>query len=178
MVDAPTREVLVSSALFTACFMGILFLRILPLNSGFTGWPGPDLGLCLTFAWVLRRPDRLPAPLIGVLYLLEDIMLYRPIGLWAAFVLTGSEAARLREVRWRDQPFMVEWLRVALLIGLMMLGYRVVQVLFLLPVPALGQVILQYIATIAAYPPVVGVARWLIGLRRVTPAEADMIRYR
>lgn len=178
MVKSSTRDKLAGTALFTACFLGILFLRILPLNAGFTGWPGPDLGLCLTFVWVLRRPDLLPAPLIGALFLLEDILLYRPIGLWAAFVLAGSEAARLREVRWRDQPFMIEWLRVALLIGVMMLGYRIVQTLFLLPVPALGQVILQYIATVAAYPVVVGVVRWLIGLRRVTPAEADMMRYR
>lgn len=164
--------------LFALCYLAILFLRILPLNAGFTGWPGPDLGLCLTFAWVLRRPERLPAPLIALLFLIEDILLFRPIGLWAAIVLAGTEAARLREVRWREQPFMVEWLRVGLLIGAMMLGYRIVQVLFLLPVPALGQVILQFIATIAAYPLVVVAAHWLFGLRRVSPAEAEMIRYR
>jgi rod shape-determining protein MreD len=112
------------------------------------------------------------------MFLIEDILLMRPIGLWAAIVLTGAEAARLREFRWRDQPFMVEWLRVGLLIGAMMLGYRMVQILFLLPVPALGQVILQFLATISAYPVVVATAQWLFGLRRVSAAEADMIRYR
>lgn len=178
MVEARTRDMLTGGLVFTLCFLAILFMRMLPLNTGFTGWPGPDLGLCLTFAWVLRRPDQLPAPLIGVMFLLEDIMLYRPIGLWAAFVLAGSEAARLREARWRDQPFMIEWLRVAVLIGGMILGYRMVQLLFLLDVPALGQVILQYIATVAAYPVVVIAARWLIGLRRITPTEAEMMRYR
>lgn len=178
MAEVPLREVLAGAALYAACFLAILFLRILPLNTGFTGWPGPDLVLCLTLAWVLRRPEQLPALIIVLLFLVEDILLMRPIGLWAAIVLFGSEAARLREARWRDQPFMVEWLRVALLIGAMMLGYRIVQILFLLPVPALGQVILQYIATVATYPLVVGVARWLIGLRRVTAAEADMMRYR
>lgn len=73
--------------------------------------------------------------------------------------------------------FMVEWLRVSILIGLMMLAYRLVLFLFLLPVPALGQVILQYLATIAFYPLVVFGARWLIGLRRITPAQAEMMRY-
>ena len=53
------------------------------------------------------------------------------------------------------------------LIGLMMLGYRLVQVVFVLQVPALGQVILQFLATVAAYPLVVFGARWLIGLRRL-----------
>ncbi|AUH64125.1 rod shape-determining protein MreD [Paracoccus zhejiangensis] len=178
MVDPQLREVLGGAALYVLCFMAILFLRILPLNLGFMGWPGPDLALCLTFAWVLRRPDRLPALLIAVMFLVEDILLMRPIGLGAAIVLVATETARLREARWRDQPFMVEWLRVGLLLGAMMLGYRFVQILFLLPVPALGQVILQFIATLAAYPLVVVTAQWLFGLRRVSPAEADMNRYR
>ena len=68
---------------------------------------------------------------------------------------------------------MVEWLRVSILIGLMMLGYRLAQMVFLLPVPTLGQVLLQFIATVAAYPLVVLGARWVVGLRRVSPADAD-----
>lgn len=178
MVDPQLRETVGGAVIYVLCCLAILFLRILPLNLGFTGWPGPDLALCLTFAWILRRPDLLPALLIALMFLIEDILLMRPIGLWAAIVLTGAEAARLREFRWRDQPFMVEWLRVGLLIGAMMLGYRMVQILFLLPVPALGQVILQFLATISAYPVVVATAQWLFGLRRVSAAEADMIRYR
>ena len=44
--------------------------------------------------------------------------------------------------------------------------------LFFLPLPALGQVILQYIATIAVYPLVAGLAGWLFGLPR-NRAESD-----
>lgn len=177
MIDRAAREVLGGSLLFSFCFFILLFIRLLPLNAGFTGWPGPDLALCLVLAWVLRRPDRLPALVIAVLFLFEDVMLMRPLGLWTAVVLAGTEAARLREGSWREQSFMVEWLRVSILIGLMMLGYRIAQVLFLLPVPALGQVILQFIATVAAYPLVVLAARWLVGLRRISPADADMMRW-
>ena len=132
------------------------------------------LGLLLV--WVLRRPDQLPALLVVVLVLVEDVMLLRPPGLWSLFVLIGSEAARRREARWRDLPFMVEWLRVSILIAAMMLGYRVVQMLFLLPVPALGQVMLHLIATVASYPLVVLAARWLAGLRHATWDEARMMR--
>lgn len=127
-------------------------------------------------AWVLRRPDQLAAPVIALVFAVQDVILFHPFGLWAAIVLLGTEAARLREARWRDGPFVVEWLRVALLIGGMMLAYRFVQVLFMMPVPALGQVILHYLATVAAYPPVVLAARALIGLRRVNPIEADQMR--
>lgn len=176
MIERPGRQAVTGSLLFGLCMAVLLFLRLLPLSAGFTDWPGADLALCLVLAWVLRRPDRLPALPIVLAFLLEDVLLYRPPGLWAVIVLLGSEAARLREARWRDQPFMVEWLRVAILIGAMMLGYRIVQLLFLLPVPALGQVILQYLATVIAYPLVVLGARWLLGLRRISPGEAERMR--
>lgn len=178
MVEGPGRQALIGSAVFVLCMGLLLFLRLLPLSNGMVGWPGPDIGVCLVFAWVLRRPDQIPAVVIVLVFLLEDILLMRPLGLWAVLVLLGSEAARLREPRWREQAFMVEWLRVAILIGAMMLGYRVVLLLFLLPVPALGQMILQYLATLAAYPVVVFIARWTIGLRRISASDAEMMRYR
>lgn len=176
MIEGPSRQVLVGTGLFILCMGLLTFLRLLPLSTGMVGWPGPDLGLCLTFAWVLRRPDQLPALAIALVFLAEDLLLLRPIGLWAAVMLLATEAARLREARWRDQPFMIEWLRVAILIGAMMLGYRVVLLIFLSPVPALGQILLQYLATVAAYPLVVFVARWLIGLRRDTASGAETTR--
>ncbi|WP_347137934.1 rod shape-determining protein MreD [Paracoccus sp. SSK6] len=171
------RPVLIGTVLFCAAMAVLLFLRLLPLTAGAVRLPGPDLGLCLTFAWVLRRPDQLAAVVIAAVFTVQDIVLFQPLGLWAAIVLAGTETARLREARWRDQPFMVEWLRIAILMGVMMLGYRIIQVLFMMPVPALGQVILHYIATAAAYPPVVLAARALIGLRRITPIEAEQMRF-
>lgn len=177
MIEGPGRQVVIGTVLYCLCMGLLLFMRLLPLSTGVTGWPGPDLGLCLTFAWVLRRPDQLAAPVIVLVSLIEDIVMLRPLGLWTALLLVGTEAARLREARWRDQPFMVEWLRVAILIGAMMLGYRVLLLLFLIPVPTVGQVTLQFIATVAAYPLVVFAARWLIGLRRISPTEVDMMRY-
>ncbi len=171
------RQMLIGTALFCAAMAVLLFLRLLPLSAGTTRWPGPDLELCLLLAWMLRRPDQLAAPVIALAFLVQNAILFQPLGLWPAIVLAGSEAARLREGRWRDGPFMVEWLRVSLLMGMMMLGYRFAQVVFMVPVPALGQVILQYIATVAAYPAVVVAARVLFGLRRVTLAEAEQMRF-
>jgi len=171
MIQLPSRSFLTGTFVFLLSAGLLLFLRLLPLKGGIMGWPGPDMTLALILAWVLRRPDQLSAPVIVLAILVEDVLLMRPLGLWAAFVLLGSEAARVREHRWRDQPFMVEWLRVTMLIGLMMLGYRLVQILFILPVPALGQVILQYLATVLVYPLVIFAARWLIGLRRAGHGE-------
>lgn len=177
MIERARRNLSAGSVLLVLCWIGLLFFRLLPLSGGLSGWPGPDLGLCLIFAWVLRRPDQIPAVLVVALVLAEDLLLWRPPGLWTLFVLLGSETARTRESRWRDQPFMVEWLRVSILICGMMLGYRVVQLLFFLPVPGLGQVMLQLIATVAAYPLVVIAARFVVGLRHATPAEIEMMRH-
>ncbi|WP_282602264.1 rod shape-determining protein MreD [Paracoccus sp. PARArs4] len=171
MIALPPRSIVTGMVLFCAAYAALLFLRLLPLAPGMMGWPGPDMGLALVLAWVLRRPDQLPAILIVLVVLLEDVLLMRPPGLWAIFVLLGAEAARQREQRWRDNGFMVEWLRVAVLVGLMMLAYRVVLILFLLPVANLGQVILQYLATVLAYPVAVFAARWLLGLRRIRHGE-------
>lgn len=173
-METPFRIVLTGAALFAALAGAILFLRLLPLDVGATSWPGPDVALCLALAWVLRWPDRLPALVIAGVFLLEDLILMRPPGLWAAIVLMGTEAARLREGRWREHSFLVEWLRLSILIGAMMLAYRVAQVLTLLPVPALGLVILHYIATVAAYPFVVLGARLLFGLRRSIDGETGV----
>ncbi|MDB6176495.1 rod shape-determining protein MreD [Paracoccus sp. Z330] len=178
MIEGPGKEALIGSAVFALCIGLLLFLRLLPLSSGLVGWPGPDIAVCLVFAWVLRRPDQIAAPMIVVMFLVEDILLLRPLGLWTVLVLVGTEAARLREPRWREQAFMIEWMRVGILIGAMMLANRLVLLLFLMPVPALGQVILQFLATLAAYPVVVFVARWTIGLRRISASDAEMMRNR
>jgi len=175
MIDPQRRQRLAGQILFILLFLAILFLRLVPLNPGRVGWPGPDLAVCLALAWVLRRPEQVPALTIALLFLLEDVLLLRPLGLWAAIVVIGTEAARMREQRWRELPFMVEWLRVAILLALMLLGYRLVLAVFFLPLPPLGQVILQYIATIGAYPLTVGLMQWPLGLRR-SLSESDTRR--
>ncbi|MFT4013632.1 MAG: rod shape-determining protein MreD [Paracoccus sp. (in: a-proteobacteria)] len=157
-------------ALFAALFLGLLFLRLMPLAPGRMVWPGPDLALCLALAWILRRPDQAPVLLIAALFLIEDIMLWRPPGLWTAIIVIGTEAARKREGHWRELPFVVEWMRVALLVGLMVLMNRFLLSLFLAPLPSLGQALMQYLATVATYPLVAGLLRWPLGLRRA-PTE-------
>ncbi|MDT1061275.1 rod shape-determining protein MreD [Paracoccus sp. CPCC 101403] len=175
MIEPQRRRRLAGQILFVLLFLAILFLRLMPLNPGRVAWPGPDLAICLTMAWLLRRPEQVPVLMIALMFLLEDFLLLRPLGLWTAIVVMGTEAARNREQRWRELPFMVEWLRVVILLALMMLGYRLVLAVFFLPLPPLGQVILQFIATIGAYPLTAGLLRWPLGLRR-SPIDTDTRR--
>lgn len=173
MIARPTRRRLAGLALYVGLAMLVLFLRLLPLAPGRVPWPGPDLVLCLTLAWVLRRPDQVPALAIAAVVLVEDLLLMRPVGLWAAVVVIGSEVARAREARWRAHPFVVEWLRVSLLMALMMAAARLAVLVVLLPAPPLGQVLLQWLASVAAYPVVVLAGTMLTGLRRAAPGEAE-----
>ncbi|WBU55536.1 rod shape-determining protein MreD [Paracoccus sediminicola] len=174
MSAAIRRRKFVGISVYIGLGLAFLFFRLMPLSPGDPGLPGPDLALCLTFAWLLRRPDQLPAIIIVALTLTGDFLLSRPFGLWSFVMLCGTEMLRPRSQRWSDQAFLFEWLRIALLMGLMMLGYRLMMMLVLLPVPGLGPVMLQWLATVAAYPVMVLFIH-VIGVRRLSAAEIEMM---
>ncbi|WBU61024.1 rod shape-determining protein MreD [Paracoccus albus] len=174
MNDIVKRRKIVATAGYIGIGLVALFFRLMPLNPGEPGLPGPDIMLALTLAWVLRRPDQLPVAIIVALSLIGDFLLDRPIGLWSFFVLVATEMLRPRSQRWADQAFVFEWMRVGALIGLMLIGYRLIMMLFLLPVPPLAPVMLQWLATVAAYPVVV-LALHMIGIRRLSAAEIEMM---
>ena len=73
MGDSLPASVWAHRGLYAALALALLFLRLLPLGSIAGAWPGPDLLVCLTFAWVLRRPDYTPVLLIAAVLLLEDL---------------------------------------------------------------------------------------------------------
>ncbi|WP_372839577.1 rod shape-determining protein MreD [Phaeovulum sp.] len=173
MVDPISRQLWLHRALYLAIAMVVLFLRLLPLSSGASGWPGPDITLALTLAWLLRRPEFVPAVLVVAVMLIEDLMFQRPPGLWALIVLGGTEFLRAREVSLRDLSFMLEWITVGVLLLVMVLADRLVLSLLMVPQPPLGLTLLYYLATLAAYPLVVIASYAAFGLRRAAPGEVD-----
>lgn len=140
-------------AVFLGVVMLMIFLRILPMPSEPGRLPGPDLVMCLCCAWVLRRPDHLPAILIAGVIFLEDILTMRPPGLWAVIVLVGTEFLRRRANR--DLPILQECGMVSVAMLVMVLANRVIQAVVLLPQPGLGITILHAVMSIIAYPVVV-----------------------
>jgi len=173
MVDTLPASVWAHRGLFAGLALLLLFLRLLPLGSVAGAWPGPDLLLCLTFAWVLRRPDYTPLLLIAAVMLLEDMLLMRPPGLWAAIVVLASEFLRRRGALAREVSFPVEWLIVAAVMAAAMLGFRLVLMLAMLPQVSLGQTMIQLIASILCYPLVVGASRMILGVRKPATGEVD-----
>ncbi|MDJ0629359.1 MAG: rod shape-determining protein MreD [Rhodobacter sp.] len=150
----------------------ILLFRILPIDIGPNGYPGPDLILCITFVWVLRRPQFVPTPLIALVFLVADMLLLRPPGLWTALVVLGVEFLRAREAASREAPFSVEWGMVTGVLTAMTLAYALTLSLFAVP-QALGLTVLQLIVTVLIYPVIALLARYVFGVHKLTPGELD-----
>jgi rod shape-determining protein MreD len=190
MVDPATREVWLHRALFVLIALLLMFWRLLPLpmpmvsdcvDAGawcrFTVWldrlPGPDLLLCVVFAWTMRRPDYLPAVLIAAVVLLEDMVLMRPPGLWTALVLLASEFVRGRVALTRELNFAVEWLLVAGLMVALLLVYRIAFAIVLLPQAGFGFALVQVVWSILCYPVVVFLSRYVLDLHKPGMGEIN-----
>lgn len=163
---------------FLAIAVVILFGRLLPLTSIPRSFALPDLLLAVTIAWSVRRPETLPVILLAGVFLLADLLLHRPPGLYAALVVLASEALRRRSRQMRDLPFTGEWLTVALAILGITFGGRLIMALTFVPVPQLTLTLSQMVGTIVVYPLVVFVLYLGFGLRRAAPGEVDTLGHR
>lgn len=136
-------------------------------------WVAPDLLICFAFAWSLRRPDYVPALLLAVVFLVTDLLLQRPPGLWAVLALLACENLKMRGRTLRDSTFGAEWVTVTLLLAGILLANRIVLSVMLVPPPTLGLSLLELGMTILAYPVVVLVTQTLMGVRKAAPGDLD-----
>lgn len=173
MGDFWRSEHWVFRGLFLAVALALLFIRLLPLGSAPGALPGPDLLLCVIMAWIVRRPDFLPMPLILAVILAEDLILMRPPGLWTAIVILATEFLRGRIQLTRELSFVVEWALIAGVMLAMTLVYRLVLGVAFVPQPPFGFAIVQILWSIAVYPVVVGLSRLALDLRKPATGEVD-----
>jgi rod shape-determining protein MreD len=162
-------------ALFVGLAVLSLFLRLLPLGAMPGTLPGPDLLLCLVLAWVLRRPEYMPALLIAAVFLLEDMLLMRPPGLWALVVLLGAEFLRHRQPLMRELGFPMEWAVVSAVMLAMLLAERLALSLAMVPMPSLGLSMVQLLLTVLAYPLAVLVSHFAAARAQPATGEVDAL---
>lgn len=169
--DTPARlwKMRAAFGLLTLC---ILFVHLLPLKtSAPTQWAGLDLLMVFAMAWSVRRPDYVPLLMLALLFLLADLLLQRPPGLWAALMLMACERLRGQAHILRDAGAATEYLNVsALIVGIYLLN-RLVLGLVIVDLPPLGLYLLQMIATLAAYPFAVFITHALMGVRKLAPSD-------
>ena len=159
--------------LFLAVAFVLIFVRLLPLRDLAGHLPGPDLLVCLIFAWTVRRPEYLPVFMIAGVVLLEDLLLMRPPGLWTGLVILASEFIRSRVALTRELSFGVEWLLVAgLMVGLFVI-YRTAFAIAFMPQPGFGFALVQTMWSIFAYPFVVALSRYGLDLHKPAMGEVD-----
>lgn len=173
MVDPVATRLWLYRAAFAGIAALILFVRLLPIGGSAGSWPGPDLMLCLMLAWVTRRPDYLPALLIAAIVLVEDLILMRPPGLWAAIVVLATEFLRARSALTRELGFLPEWFLIGVVMLAMLAGYRLILGLAFLDQPGFGYAFAQTAMSILFYPAVAGGLHLAIGLRKPLTGEVD-----
>lgn len=136
---------------------------------------GPDLLIAFAFAWSLRRPEYVPSLFLALLFLLADLLLQRPPGLWAVLALLACENLKGRSRSLRDATFGAEWIAVAVLLTVILITNRIVLSVVLVAPPQLRLSLLELGMTILVYPAVVFVTRSLMGVRRAAPGELDAL---
>ena len=151
----------------------ITLFQIMPIEIGPNGYPGPDLLLCITFAWILRRPQYVPTPLIALVFLITDLLFMRPPGLWTALVVLGVEFLRAREATSRELPFLAEWGMVTAVMVAMTLGNWLVLAVFMVGQAGFGLAVLQLVASILTYPLIVMLSFLVFGVNKMSPGEID-----
>lgn len=173
MVDPATTQRWLHYALFAAVAGAILFILILPLSTTPQNFPGPDLLVCLVFAWIQRRPDYLPPVLLVTILLLADFMLMRPPGLWAILTLLGAEFLRTRHQGSGEMPFPAEWGFVAVVVLLMALINWIVLGIMVVPHHDLPSALIRAVMTIIAYPLIVLLTRQVFHIRRTGTGDLE-----
>jgi len=158
---------------FVLIALVLVLTRMLPLGNRAGDWPGPDILLCVTLAWTLRRPDTMRMWLVAFVFLTEDMLLMRPPGLWTAIVVLGTEFLRSRVSVARESNFLSEWLAAAALMVAMEIAYRFVFSLAFLPQVSFGYAMMGVATTVLCYPAVVLVTTAVFGLHKPATGEID-----
>lgn len=203
MNELSPLRLLVMRAGFVGLVFLILFFRLLPLNTApidlFTPdllpvgsqpeadarldallteqapsrWVAPSFILGFAMAWAVRRPEYLPVGMLAGLFLVADLILQRPPGLWAAVALIGVESMKSRGRHLRDSTFLVEWFLVSVTLVAIVLAERLVLAVAFVPVPALGLSILELVMTIIFYPIFAAITHFVMGVRKTAPGDLD-----
>lgn len=166
MVDPGTSQRWLYHLIFAGLALGILLFQLVPVGDGISVIPGPDLLTCLVLVWIQRRPDFVPLLLLAPVLLIADFLLMRPPGLWAALTLIGAEFMRRQQIGGKDLPFMVEWATVTLVIVAITLSHWAINALVAAPPVLLAAGLLQALATVLAYPLVLGVCTYGFNIRK------------
>lgn len=175
MVEQSQSRLWTMRAAYIALCLVVIFFHLLPLETTPRRWAAPDLMVVFSLAWAIRRPEYVPALSIAAVMLLADLMFQRPPGLWAALMVITVEWLKRRQRRHRDASFAMEWLTVVSALTVATLANRLALLSVLYAPGSLYLTLMQLGMTAMAYPFVVMVSRFLLGVRHAAPGEVDTL---
>ena len=178
MVDQNALELWLYRLL--ACLLVLLwvFVSLLPTPGSGGALPWPDLAYCLMIAWILRRPEFMPFPLVVFLGLIMDFLFFKVPGAWTLIVLLGTEILRKSSENEGNSGFAYEGLAVGGALVGAFLGHRALLAIFGVPQPPLGGTLLELVFTALAYPLVVLVSVFIFRIKRPDLTESLSFKIR
>ncbi|MEP5732125.1 MAG: rod shape-determining protein MreD [Sulfitobacter sp.] len=178
MNDLSQTRLWLMRAAFLVLTLGIIFFHLLPLETTPRRWAGPDVLLCFALAWSMRRPEYVPSIVLALAFLLSDLLLQRPPGLWAVLALIGCENLKSRARSLRDANFAAEWIAVGLIVIAICLVNRVVLGIVLVDLPSFALSLSELMLTLAVYPIVVMITHYGMAVRKAAPGDLDALGQR
>ena len=178
MNDLSQTRLWAMRAAFLFLALVILFFQLLPMETTPRRWAGPNLLLCFACAWSLRRPEYVPPLALAIAFLLSDLLLQRPPGLWALLALVGCENLKSRGRSLRDGGFAAEWLTVGTILVLIMVANRLILALLLVDVPGITLSLSELGMTLLFYPLIVAITHGLMRVRKTAPGDLDALGQR
>lgn len=159
-------------ALMLAMGLAALFLEAAPMGLAADARPSPDLVFLVVAYWSVRRPEAAVLLAVFALGVTRDLLTDTPAGIGALSLVLAAEYLKAMApvlARWR---FIGEWVIVGMTLALTLALQWLTVLLLLAHPPYLSDLGLQWLASVALYPLLALVLRWLfrIGSQKPEPA--------
>jgi len=159
----PQRLILI--ALFMIIGLAAIFIEAAPLGLSADAYPSPDLLFCAVAFWSTRRPDVAALLAVFALGVARDLMTDAPVGAGVLTLVLASEFLKAVSNGLARRSLLTEYLLIAMVAGLVVLAQWLIVLVLLAHPPYLIDLFYQWLATVAVYPLVVLVFRWMFRIR-------------
>lgn len=178
MVDPFTLEIWLKRLLLACVITFMIFLKLLPLQSGGSTLPGPDLILCFMAAWAIRRPALVSLGMVVIVGLVTDFLFIRAPGVWTIILILSFEALRVQARREGTMSFASEMGIILAVFTSAFIANRLILLAFGVAQPPLGATVLELFVSLLFYPLVALITVFIFRVRHPDPTDLQGLRGR
>jgi len=166
---------LIRIALLLVLGLVAVFVEAAPLGLSADAYPSPDILFCVVAYWSIRRPEAAALIAVFALGLARDLMTDAPVGAGVLTLVFASEFLKALGHGLARRSFATEWLLLATVLALVIMAQWLIVLILLAHPPYLTDLAYQWLATMALYPVLAVVFRWLfrIGWRKGEPVRGS-----